>query len=171
MNPPIENIRIHIVPTFRDFWRGVIWATFRQYRRLLLFAILLLVAFLASPLFPGDHAPMARYPECLIVPAVIFVFVPLSIYRGTTKRWHKSNELRSPRTYVFSDAGVEASGDTFNSQLAWAHYVTAYKSGDLIFLGMGQNQFTILPLRDFESPQQLARFIELVKSKVVKCRV
>jgi hypothetical protein len=174
MNSTFENIRIATTPTFGGYLRFAMWMGLRQIRFLVPFAIFAFIAFLLAPVVPFEQqGAVARYRASLgvlILPGIVFVLLPLSIYCGARKRWQIAAELRAPRTYVFSDAGIDIAADTFNSQVAWTHVVTAYKSRDQILLGTGQKQFYLVPVEGFESREQFARFLELVKSKIAHCR-
>ena len=106
----------------------------------------------------------------LVLPGILFVLVPLSVYHGARKRWNSAPELRVPRTYYFSDTGISIAAETFKAEFAWTHIVAAFKSRDHVLLGTAQRQFHFVRTSDFESPEQFARFLELVKRNVPKCR-
>ena len=175
MNSTSDNIRIATTPTFGAYLRFVMWAAFRQVRFLIPFAIFALICFLLAPVIPFEQqGTLARYRASLavlILPGIVFVLLPLSSYFGARKRWQTAVELRAPRTYVFNDVGVDIAADSFNSQIAWKHVVTADKHRDQVLLGTAQRQFYLVPTQDFESQEQFGRFLELVKSKVPNCRL
>jgi hypothetical protein len=175
MSSTTDSIRISTTPTFSAYARFVMWAAFRQCRFLVPFAILALICFLLAPVIPLERqGAMARYRASLsglILPGMVFVLLPLSSYYAARKRWQNATELRAPRTYVFSDEGVDIAAQSFNSHVAWKHVVTADQHRDQILLGTAQKQFYLVLVDDFESQEQFDRFLELVRSKVANCRV
>ena len=175
MNSTSDAIRISTTPTFGAYLRFVVWAALRPVRFLVPFAIIALVCFLLAPVIPLEQqGAVARYRASLawlILPGIVFVLLPLSSYFGARRRWQSAAELRAPRGYVFSDEGVDVTADSFNSHVAWKHVVTADKQRDQVLLGTAQNQFYLVPLDDFESKEQLDRFLGLVKSKVASGRL
>jgi hypothetical protein len=175
MNATFDNIRVSTTPNFADFLRFVRWVAFRQVRVLIPFAIFALICFLLAPIIPLEQrGALARYQAlspALFFPAIVFVLLPLFSYYGACKRWRNAPELQVVRTYIFNDEGVAILAESFNSHVAWKYVVTADKHRGLVFLGTAQRQFYLVPVHDFESPEQFNRFLELVRSKVAKCRV
>jgi len=175
MNSTTDTIRVSTTPTFNAYLRFVMWHLVRQVWFLIPIAILLLICFLLAPLIPFEQeGAAARYRAslgALILPALVFVLLPLSTYFAARKRWRLAADLRAPRTYVFSETGIELLSDSFKTQITWSHVATAYRRPDQILLGTAQKQFYLVSLRDFESPEQLNQFLELVRRKVPRSRI
>lgn len=175
MTTSADPIRVSTTPVFRDYLRFLMWFSFRQVRLLIPFAIFAIVAFLLAPLVPFEEkGAIARYRAALgtlILPAIVFVFLPISNYLAGKKRWKAAIALRAPRVYVFSESGIEVIAETFHSEASWKHVVSAYQQKGQVMLGTAQRQFYLVPMAAFESPAQRAEFLDLVKRNVPACKL
>ena len=176
METATPAIRVSTTPTYQSYRRLMLWTAMRSQRRLMPWAILAIFCFLVAPtIHLGDPPqPMASYGSAwavLILPGIVFVMVPVSIILVARKRWRTVPELRAPRAYVFSDAGIEIVADSFHSTFGWDLLVTALRSGDQVLLGTGQNLFYFFRVTDFSSPEDYERLRSLVSSKVADCRL
>lgn len=167
-------ICIQFTPTFLQYKQFVEYTAKRRTRWLRPFGVIALVCFLFVPLLPFEGNPtlLAKYTTCegfLILPGVLFVFLPLSVYFSAKKRWNTAAELRALRNYEFSDAGLSVSGETFQGFTKWVNIVRAEASGQLIFLYTGQALAYLIPVDCFEDLEQVETFKTLVRKHVTDC--
>jgi hypothetical protein len=83
-------------------------------------------------------------------------------------RWwfRREPKLQDPYTLTFSDTGIDFRTSRIHSQLEWALYHGFAESPTTYLLLYGHNQFSAIPKRVFESPEQEARFKVLVAAKL-----
>jgi hypothetical protein len=137
---------------------------------LALAAAVSLLFFLFAPLVPTEEAGTAAHYRgmlsALILPALVFIFIPVSIHVIARKRWLQAIEVRAPRTYIFTSSGFEVVADSFHFSGSWDTIVSAQQEKAVIYLGTAQKQFYIIPVSDFASPEELGQFKQLVSTKV-----
>jgi hypothetical protein len=165
------KVSVQTTPTFPAYLRFILSTAFWQVRFLIPFAILALLCFLLAPIIPFEEAAgaMAHYRdaiELLILPAIIFLLIPISNALAARKRWRTATELSVPRTYIFSDSGIEVIAETFRSTVAWSHIVSARRSRTHILLGTAQKLYYLIPVVDFGSAESYAQFKYLVNERV-----
>ena len=144
-------------------------------RLLTVFAVFAVIMYLVGPLLPQESdsgATMYLYGlPVLILPAIVFVLMPVNVYYAARQRWQAAGALSEPRSYTFSDAGVQVAAETFEGFVAWSHIIAAERVGGLILLSTAQQQFYLIPVRSFDSDEAVVRFSRLVAAKVRKCRL
>ena len=169
MDATVLSIRISFVPAYGDYRRFVFWAVFRRLRISLFVVVAALALLIGVTAFRvyKEGAAIDRSTILIVAwVALVLVIIPFSYLRTARKRWLKSLELRLPRTYVFSDAGIESSTVTSQARLTWAYIVKARKLKGLVMLGTGQQAYFLIPVAAFESPQSYEQFLVLVREKV-----
>jgi hypothetical protein len=172
-NAPIS---VSVLPTFPDSLRFAYRALFWRMRFVVVFAVLLLSAFLSAPLLPfsGETTVAARYMQllpALILPVLVFVFIPVTSYLAARKQWRTVAALREPRTYTFTNAGIQVAGETFDGFIAWSNIFSAKRVGEHVLLATGQQQFYLIPVRAFGPEENWTQFCRLVATKVSDCRL
>jgi hypothetical protein len=176
MDTTVPVIRVSTVPTFGAYLRFLLLLAFRQVRFLIPFALGLLILFFVFPFMPfiESRGVIATYRDSLpmlILPGIVFVLIPVSNVWAARRRWRDAAELHVPRTYVFSDTGIEVIADTFHSEVAWSHIVIARKSAGQVSLGTAQKLFYLVPVGEFESSQSYDQFRLLVTQKVANSKL
>lgn len=177
-------IRVNVIPTFADYLRLNLHVSLRGFpvlRRLpvwglislIPFGVLSLAAYPFAPLlFAGlgenpswFEAYMAALP-LLLLPLALFLLA--GIYLAARHRWRIAGELREPRTYIFSDVGIQVAASSFEGTSTWQHIVRAERAGPIILLGTAQQAFHLIPVAAFDSEDDFERFLDLVARKVPK---
>jgi hypothetical protein len=122
---------------------------------------------------PGEPLPEVgrRYLTGLVFLALIFIFLPLSMWWSVRKRWQSIAELRVPRTYRVTEAGVEVTSETFSSSFSWDLIASGSRVGDQLALATRQNVFHLIPLADVGPIEQQEAFVDLIKRKVPRHRL
>ncbi len=168
-------VSVSVLPTFTEYLSFNFRVVLRRMRLVVAFAVVLLAAFLCAPLLPLTGETVARkYVQLLptlILPALMFVAFPITIYSSVRRQWRAVASLREARTYTFTDAGVRVVGDTFEGFVDWSHIAQADRLGGQVLLATGQRQFYLVPFRSFGSDEAWGEFRRLVASKVRDCRL
>ncbi|MBP3958442.1 YcxB family protein [Gemmata sp. G18] len=107
----------------------------------------------------------------LLLAGAVFVYTPIATYFAARKRWETAEELREPRTYTFTDDGIEVVGKSFSGFMTWPIIIRAERAGGLVMLATRQQQFYLLPVKAFEQPETWARFTQLIEANVRDCRL
>lgn len=168
-------ISVSLTPTFPEYLRINWWVTWRRFRLLVPFAVLMLIGFAFIPmLVGGPETPADQYVRlapALILPAIVFLLLPITIYLSVRRRWKTAPELREPRTYTINNDGLRVVGVSFEGFTAWSNIVSAERVGSQILLGNRQQQFFLIPDRAMESDELWLRFCQLVSTKVSGSRL
>lgn len=182
MSPDADDpIVVPVTPTFEEFLRFN-WSV--GVRRMRLFALIALfwagvllcvpLMAMAQPGFvqmpQGAQAYSCAVPALLLV-FVVFVFTPISTYLAVRSQWRTTEQLREPRTYTFTAAGMEVVGTSFAGFTSWSNITRAERAGGLVLLATGPQQFYLVPVGAFDRPAAWERFIELVRANVSECRL
>ena len=154
MTGPPDEVVVETTPTFGDYLRLLLRFSFRQARVVIVFASLAVLVFLVAPMMPSKEANATlverywAYKFILILPAIVFVFLPLSVYLTARARWAKAPELREPRTYRFNEQGLSLTAESFGSSFAWSHITRAEKFSGLLALVTAQQAAYLIPWTD-----------------------
>jgi len=172
--PMQQEIRVEVLPTFADFLRLNYWVMARRLWLMWVIMIPTLLLFLATPILPIGGNLLEKYLKTLpagVMSVIAFGVVPASIYFAARKRWQIVAELREPRTYTFTDAGMQVKANSSEGFTTWQNIASAHRMGDTAVLATVQQQFHLIPLQAFESPEQFAQFRRLLASKIPSCRL
>lgn len=171
-------ITITVTPTCGDFVNFNLRYALNRARLLILLAgFWLLVAgcgafaLLSVPPAQPGAGKYAFLVPTLLLPAVVFVWLPLATYLGARRRWHSAAELREPRQYTFTCEGIQVTAETFAAFITWSHIASAERASGQILLGTQQGQFHLIPLSAFRDEEEFARFRKLVADRVENCRL
>jgi hypothetical protein len=171
-DPGEESIRVHFTPTLTDHFRlnlrVVLWGVFR------LFVVMISVFLLVPLLTQVDPSSQYGDPDYLLACGIttvlafplLFVFTFLSVIL----RWARDKTQQEPRTFVFSDSGIEREGVTFAGIVSWNNFNKIERRGWLIVLMTKQKRQWVVPVRAF-SPEDRVKFRRLAESKVSNCRL
>jgi hypothetical protein len=88
-----------------------------------------------------------------------FTVIPLVIFRREPK-------FRDDYSLTFSPEGIRFRTARIDSQLQWSLYSRALVDAHSYVLYYGSNQFTVVPKRVFQSPEQRQAFEELLAQHV-----
>jgi hypothetical protein len=167
-------IRIEFTPTFQQYLQFTQSTARYPFRRLRPFAYISLFCFAMSPLIDERNQTVLQaygtFSKALFLPGLLFVFLPASVYFTSRKRWRISSELREPKVYEFSDAGMSVTGTSFHGVQSWTSLVSAQTNGSMIFLVNGQRAAHLIPADAFGNTPQLEAFKTLLRAKVPDCK-
>ncbi len=169
-----DPIRIQTTPTFGQYLQFCRLGIGRRTRMIKPFAILCLICFLLAPTLPSEGNPgaLAQYKSSamvLILPAFVFVLLPLVTYFAARQRWRTAAEAREPRSFEFNDWGISIKGLTFSAEAAWTNIPRAETAGPLILLYTRQELGYLIP-RDAMTPEQEASLRVLLRNTVTNCK-
>src|SRR4051812_33147718 len=102
-------ISVSVTLTFPEYLRFNWWACFRRTRMLNWIGAGLVVLYCLSLVTPGPADIATRllaYLPILLVPGILFVFMPAATYFAALQRWQNVASLREPLTYTFTEDGV-----------------------------------------------------------------
>ncbi len=185
--PAGPPIRVEFTPRFGQYLRANFHVVYRQQRLLTWLAagsgvLGVLCCAVAVPLLiflpdPGGGAPTLRsvlpgllLPSILsLMPLGSFVIQPLLMYVGGRARWRAAVELREPKAYEFTEAGVSGGGAHAAGTLRWDVLTRAETVGGLFVLTTGQRSFVYVPVGAF-SPEAFRALGELVRRKLAETR-
>ncbi len=159
-------------PTFRDFLTLNRWIVRRGWRVLRYLSAAMLALFLASPFLFHDLAaegvllPYAQSLAVLVLPAVVFVLLPVNLYLASKKRWNAAPEIREPRRFGFSEDGITVEGGTFSGRVSWSHVTGAETHRGLVILKTNQNTYYLFSEKGFPDETRQEAFLFLVRKKV-----
>lgn len=167
--------RFEFTPTYAQYLQFLRYTARRQARWLRPFAVVALISFIFAPLLPFVDSPTvaAKYQFCLkalILPGVVFLIVPLIVSFSAKKRWNMAAELRAPKSYEFSDAGLSVAGDTFQGFTKWENIVRVETTGSLILLYSAQSGAYLIPAESFGGSEQVESFKEFLRKHVLDCK-
>ena len=170
-----DVIRIEYTPALRDFQRFNWYLLYRRFWWLFLVACLLLLYFAFAPFMPQQDHPSAltaygRAWGALLYPVMFLIVVPLTAVISTRRRWKNAAEIREPRSYEFSDAGIKVAGPSFQASVSWQNIGRAETTGTLILLFTRQNLAYLIPEGSFQSEKDANEFKALLRQKVNNCR-
>ncbi|MFZ0523246.1 MAG: YcxB family protein [Candidatus Acidiferrales bacterium] len=92
-----------------------------------------------------------------------FVVIPRVVFRREPK-------FRDEYSLTFSSDGIHFRTVHINSQLEWSLYTRVLVGAHSLVLYHGNNSFTVIPKRVFESAEQLAAFERLIKENIPEAR-
>ncbi len=105
----------------------------------------------------------------IVGPLILFVLVPYAFliapYFAARKQLANPN-VGGPKTYVFSEAGIELSGPTVQAHLEWSSVVEVRETSRQMLLYPQQSMAFVLPKRFFESEADMAALRALISAKV-----
>jgi len=164
-----EPIRFTVTPQLRDFVRFQAYHSIRQVKLLFIIAVFLLVVFACAPFMPYQKSTTAleAYRSSvgvLILPAIVFLLLPATIWFSSYRRWQSAPEVREPRQYTFSDRGIEVKAATFSSKFDWTNIREAPVVKGLLLLITAQRAAYIIPLGD--AGRDADRLLVLVDHKL-----
>src|ERR1700677_541140 len=94
-----DPVCVNVTLTFADYLRFVGWSTFRRLFFLVVIAFFSLGFFLAAPMLSQGDSVGEKYlnsAPSLILPAIVFVLLPVIGYLGARKAWGSAEALREP---------------------------------------------------------------------------
>ncbi|HEY1186423.1 MAG TPA: YcxB family protein [Gemmata sp.] len=172
---------VRVTPTFNELLRFNWSVGVRRMRLLALIALFWTGVVLCVPLMAVAQPELVPMPQgaraipyavpVLLLVMVVFVYVPLATYIGLRKQWRTVEQLREPRTYTFTVAGMEVVGTSFAGFTAWSNVSRAERSGGLVLLAIGPQQFHLVPVSVFDRPEVWEQFARLVRANVSDCRL
>lgn len=163
--PVDEPITLHFTYTETDYVRAV---RLRNRKRaggwFDLVAGLGVTAFGAVTWWLEGYSPMRAM---LVTLGLVFLAMLVATEVVLPRWWFRREpKLQDPYTLTFSDTGIDFRTSRIHSQLEWALYHGFAESPTTYLLLYGHNQFSAIPKRVFESPEQEARFKALVAAKL-----
>ncbi len=94
---------------------------------------------------------------------VIFVMLPLRIYRTCTVNFRSNERIKEKRSYEFTNDKIVVAGESFKSEYNWEKTYMVRELKNWILIYQSKTQAHILPKVAFG--KQLGEFRALVKSK------
>jgi hypothetical protein len=174
---PVGNeIQIVTEPTFEQYLTLNRRAASRQLRFLKPFAVLGIVCYALSPFFPTEErVSVARmylsYLPALILPAIVFVLLPLSVFSNAKRQWRSMPVLSEPKTFTFSDAGVTIAARSVQSSLAWHLLARAESFGSLVAIFSATPRLAALWFDEATlDPMVAAQVKTLLRHNIRDCR-
>ncbi len=174
-DPAEESIRVHFTRTLADHLR--LNLLFFLWRVAWLF-FLLIAAFLTGLMLTrdarDDDAIQYDDPDylfaCGIITLLAFLFLFVFTFVSVILRWARDKTQQEPRTFVFSDSGIEHEGVTSTSTVSWNNFKKIERRGWLIVLATKQKGLWVVPERAFSAEARM-KFRRLAESKVSNCRL
>src|SRR5205823_12316944 len=105
--------------------------------------------------------PLVHAVGLVMLPPAGFVFCVIYL----ALRWIKSNELREPRTVVYSESGIREEGATFAFAVNWDKIKTAQRRGRMVVL-LDERRANYGAPRSAFSDTDWERFRKLVEARV-----
>ena len=167
--------QVEVKPIFADYLRLNLHVIFRRLRVVAGLAVFSLLGFLLGlPWMPFEGNPdlLTRYRgglPLLILPGIVFILLPLSVYWDARRRWKSADELREVRRYQFTESDIEVLGTTFSGRTDWKNIIRAERAGPLILLVTSQQAFYIIPIRAFPNTSEAEKFRRWLKEKIPNC--
>jgi hypothetical protein len=164
-------IRVHDEPMFGGFLRvhaAAIGQQFMEQLAAIGVAILLLLRFLDA-----DEAADLFLSEPWIVPIILLPLLAGEVAIAVALlswRWARSNPVHAPRTYVFSETGIQVEATSYAGLFKWGMIKTIEKRGSTIVLLTAQNSSMLVGRAGFRHADW-PKFCELAKAKVRECQL
>jgi hypothetical protein len=122
-------------------------------------------------------AYLSRFPDtrvlgvglmCLAVVLVVMLVVAFTVVPRVVFR--REPRFRDEYSLTFSSEGIDFRTLHINSHLEWSVYTRVLVAAHSFVLYHGNNSFTVIPKRVFETTEQLAAFERLIKEKIPEAR-
>ena len=128
------------------------------------FAIVMIVIgaiFFTSPAYGGMSGINAVF---LFAGVVLLIEIAWIVWRAPTRCWRRNTWIRGPQRLAFSDEGIETQSTVSEGRSQWALLKGSYENTSCyMLLTSGRASYMILPKRAFTSPQDVARFRQLLE--------
>ena len=120
---------------------------------------------------------LSRFPDtrvwgfaliCLAALLVVMLLLAFVVIPGVVFR--REPKFRDEYSLTFSSDGIHFRTARIDSQLEWSLYTRVLVGAHSFVLYHGNNSFTVIPKRVFETAVQLAAFERLIKEKIPEAR-
>ncbi len=170
-----SHICIEFTPTFHQYFNFCRSIQPRILRVLRASAYIGLLGFVLAPFLPSDEnlTTLEKYGasiRLLILPALMLISFPLTMYFAVKKRWNVADELRERKVYEFSDAGISVKAGSFESSSSWSNFIKAETVGPTISIFNAQFMAHLIPVSAFSNSEDVAAFKYLLRSKIQNCK-
>jgi YcxB-like protein len=159
-----KQIEVDYTATAEDYRRVLIWHSWKKQTIILGAVILILI-----PVYYGlaGASPTAQPPLIIGTFLLIFPLIVLgTFYWGIWRQAAKIEKIFEPAHVVFSERGVESTGETSSSQMDWNRFHKVYETAaDFIFFPQ-HNVFYTIPKRVFRDETEISDFKVLLKEQL-----
>lgn len=109
----------------------------------------------------GSEIDYKAFPIFLI----IIILTPLSVYFLSKRNYNSARGLKDPIVYTFTESGVYAKGENFESALAWSLYYKIVETKRYFILYQNNMVLNLVPKAAFKSQEQIRELRSLIASQ------
>lgn len=158
-----STIELAVKLELADYVRASFWFLLRKWsmKMLLVCAVFLVALFFFRLIDDPNSKP---YPA-LILPALV-LFMLGSTYLSARTNMASNKSVQEVMHYTFSDHGIAAVAQSSSMHTNWNNILRAHETNNSFLLFISRNQIYIIPRRCFQDVEQIARFKQMLISRL-----